>query len=88
MTTLEKVIDLAGEIVESAVEIKAETELKTLFDELLVIEFVMTVEDEFDIEISEEDAAKLKIVGDVVAYVDLKKPVKKEETKKEDKKDK
>lgn len=88
MTTLEKVIDLAGEIVESAVEIKAETELKTLFDELLVIEFVMTVEDEFDIEISEEDAVKLKIVGDVVAYVDLKKPVKKEETKKEDKKDK
>ena len=32
-------------------------------------ELIMTLEERFDCEISEEEAEKLKTVGDVVAYV-------------------
>ena len=38
-------------------------------DSLDLTELVMTLEERFGFEISEEDAEKLKTVGDVVAYI-------------------
>lgn len=38
-------------------------------DSLDLTELIMTLEERFGIEISEEDAAKLKKVGDVVNYI-------------------
>lgn len=38
-------------------------------DSLDVVELVMELEDEFDMEISDEDAEKIATVGDVVDYI-------------------
>ena len=38
-------------------------------DSLDVVEFVMELEDEFDMEISDEDAEKITSVGEVVNYI-------------------
>jgi acyl carrier protein len=38
-------------------------------DSLDIVELVMTMEEEFDLEIPDEDAEKIKSVGDVVKYV-------------------
>jgi acyl carrier protein len=48
--------------------------LETTFDELDadsldVVELIMALEDEFDIEIPDEDAEKIKTVGDAVEYI-------------------
>lgn len=42
-------------------------------DSLDLTELIMTFEERFGIEISEEEAEKLKTVGDVVAYAKKKK---------------
>lgn len=39
-------------------------------DSLDMVELVMAAEEEFDIEISDEDAEKLKTVGDIYDYID------------------
>lgn len=39
-------------------------------DSLSVLDMVMTLEDEFDIEIPDEDVEKLRTVGNVVSYVE------------------
>ncbi|PKR78590.1 acyl carrier protein [Halalkalibacillus sediminis] len=39
-------------------------------DSLDVVELVMELEDEFDMEISDEDAEKIETVGDAVNYID------------------
>ena len=41
-------------------------------DSLDTVELVMAFEEEFDIEIPDEDAEKLTTVGDAVAYLDNK----------------
>jgi len=38
-------------------------------DSLDVVELVMELEDEFDLEISDEDAEKIRTVGEVVEYI-------------------
>jgi len=38
-------------------------------DSLDIVELVMALEDEFDVEIPEEDAESIKSVGDVVRYL-------------------
>lgn len=38
-------------------------------DSLDVVELVMELEDEFDMETSDEDAEKINTVGDVVSYI-------------------
>lgn len=42
-------------------------------DSLDVVELVMELEDQFDLEISDEDAEKISTVGEVVAYIESHK---------------
>jgi acyl carrier protein len=41
-------------------------------DSLDVVELVMALEEEFDLEIPDEDAEKIATVGDAVTYIDDK----------------
>ena len=41
-------------------------------DSLDVVELVMELEDEFDMEISDDDAEKIATVGDTVTYIETK----------------
>ncbi|MDD3225302.1 MAG: acyl carrier protein [Clostridium sp.] len=38
-------------------------------DSLDIVELIMALEEEFDIEFPDEDAEKVKTVGDVVSYI-------------------
>jgi acyl carrier protein len=38
-------------------------------DSLDIVELIMELEDDFDLEISDEDAEKISTVGDVVTYI-------------------
>lgn len=42
-------------------------------DSLDAVEVIMAIEDEFDVEIPDEDAEDFKNIGDIVKYVDEKK---------------
>lgn len=77
MATIEKeVIDI---IVEQLGVDAADVTLKKSFvedlnaDSLDLTELIMTFEEKFGFEISEEDAEKLKTVGDVVTYITKRK---------------
>lgn len=39
-------------------------------DSLDAVEIIMAIEDEFDLEIPDEDAERFQIVGDIVKYVE------------------
>ena len=41
-------------------------------DSLDIVELIMGIEEEFDIEIPDEDAEKLKTVGDAISYISQK----------------
>ncbi len=41
-------------------------------DSLDIVELVMTMEEEFDLDIPDEDAEKIKTVGDVIKYIQAK----------------
>lgn len=41
-------------------------------DSLDIVELIMTMEEEFDIDIPDEDAEKMKTVGDVISYLATK----------------
>lgn len=41
-------------------------------DSLDIVELVMTMEEEFDLDIPDEDAEKMKTVGDVIQYISSK----------------
>jgi hypothetical protein len=41
-------------------------------DSIEAVEIIMTIEDEFDIEIPEEDADNFESIGDIVRYVEEK----------------
>lgn len=41
-------------------------------DSLDAVEIIMAIEDEFDIEVSDEDAEKFQTVADIVSYVEAR----------------
>lgn len=71
MDILEKVIELvADKLNVDAKEITAETTFEDLgADSLDIVELVMALEEEFDLEISDDDADKISSIGDAVAYI-------------------
>ncbi len=76
MTTLEKVASLIAEQLNKPVsEITAEKEVvKDLgADSLDIVELVMTIEEEFNVSVPEEEAIGIKTVGDIVNILDSKK---------------
>lgn len=76
MATEQEVIDI---VVEQLGVDKSEVSLEKSFvedlnaDSLDLTELIMTFEERFGIEISEEEAEKLKTVGDVVNYLEKAK---------------
>ena len=42
-------------------------------DSIDAVELIMNIEDEFDIQVSDEDAQNLKTVGDLVKYIEASK---------------
>ena len=71
MDILEKVKDIVAE--QLGVE-KEDIKLETTFedleaDSLDVVELIMKLEEEFDIEIPDEDAEKIRVVGSAVEYI-------------------
>lgn len=76
MSTEQEVIDI---VVEQLGVDKDDVDLSKSFvedlnaDSLDLTELIMTFEERFSCEISEEEAEKLKTVGDVVNYIDSRK---------------
>jgi acyl carrier protein len=65
------VVDRLG-IDESQVTLEASFKEDLGADSLDVVELVMELEDEFDMEISDDDAEKIATVGDAVNYINNK----------------
>ncbi len=75
MSTFERVKDVIVEqldVKEDEVKSDAKFAEDLGADSLDMVELVMSIEDEFGIEIPDEDAEKVKTVQDVVEYVDEK----------------
>lgn len=73
MTTFEKVRKIVADklgVQEAKIEETSSFVNDLGADSLDVVEFVMEVEKEFDITISDEDATKLATVGDAVKYIE------------------
>ncbi|HLR24095.1 MAG TPA: acyl carrier protein [Pseudogracilibacillus sp.] len=60
------------DVEESAVTMEASFNDDLEADSLDVVELVMELEDEFDLEIADEDAEQIKTVGDAVNYINDK----------------
>lgn len=63
------IVDRLG-VDESEVKIEASFREDLGADSLDVVELVMELEDEFDMEISDDDAEKIATVGDAVSYIE------------------
>lgn len=73
MTTYEKVVELIVENLGVDKEsVKPESDLMEDLgaDSLDAVELSMAIEDEFDVEVEDEDFAKLKTIQDVVDYLE------------------
>ena len=74
-TVLERVskviVDRLG-VDESDVTLQASFRDDLGADSIYVVELVMELEDEFDMEITDEDAEKISTVGDAIAYIESK----------------
>ncbi|MCQ6279695.1 acyl carrier protein [Bacillus sp. EB600] len=66
------IIDRLG-VEESKITLEASFKDDLGADSLDVVELVMELEDEFDMEISDDDAEKITTVGDAVNYINSKK---------------
>ncbi len=72
---LDKVKEIISENLGVAVEeITPETSLmKDLkADSLAAVEIIMAIEEEYDIEVADEDAEKFDNIGDIAAYIETK----------------
>ncbi|MGD8190165.1 acyl carrier protein [Brevibacillus ginsengisoli] len=73
METVKKIIvDRLG-VDESKIVLEASFKEDLGADSLDIVELVMELEDEFDMEISDEDAEKITTVGEVVKYIESHK---------------
>ncbi|MDI9502236.1 MAG: acyl carrier protein [Tissierellia bacterium] len=71
--TVDKVITIVAEqLGQDASEITAETSLQDDLgaDSLDAVEIIMALEDEFDIEISDEEAQTFNNIGEIAQYID------------------
>ena len=68
---LEKLAELIKEQLNYDGEVKAESNFKDDLgaDSLDIVELIMALEEEFDMEIPDEDAEKIVSVSDVVDYI-------------------
>ena len=74
-TTLERVKKVAVDKLqrsEEEITEKANIQDDLGADSLDIVELVMGLEDEFQVEIPDEDVERIKTVGEVVAYIDEK----------------
>lgn len=65
------IVDLLG-VDESEVKEEASFKDDLGADSLEVVDLIMELEDEFDMEISDEDAEKMETVGDVISYIEAR----------------
>ena len=65
------IVDRLG-VEESEMKLEASFKDDLGADSLDVVELVMELEDEFDMEISDDDAEKIATVGDAVNYIQAK----------------
>ncbi len=79
MTNLATVVERVTKVIvdrlgvdESEVKVEASFRDDLGADSLDVVELVMELEDEFDMEISDDDAEKIATVGDAVSYIEAK----------------
>ncbi len=72
MDSLEKIRGIISDQLDIEIEkISSETTFEEIdADSLDLVELVMALEEEFEIEISDEEIEKIKSVGDVVNYID------------------
>jgi len=75
--TFDKIKDIVKEQLglDDNIEITATTSLMGDLeaDSLDAVEIIMAIEDEFSVEIPDEEAEKFKNIGDIAAYVDANK---------------
>ncbi len=75
--TFDKIKDIVKEQLglDDTIEITATTSLMGDLeaDSLDAVEIIMAIEDEFSVEIPDEEAEKFKNIGDIAAYVDANK---------------
>ncbi len=62
--------NLGVDVAEIAPETSLMKDLKA--DSLAAVEIIMALEEEFEIEIDDEDAEKFDNIGDIVAYIESK----------------
>ena len=79
MTILATVLERVSKVIvdrlgvdESEVKLEASFREDLGADSLDVVELVMELEDEFDMEISDEDAEKIATVGDAISCIESK----------------
>jgi acyl carrier protein len=73
--TFKKVRDIICDqlsVEESAVQMETHLMKDLEADSLDAVEIIMAIEDEFDIEVPDEDAEKFHSVGDIVKYIEEK----------------
>ena len=74
--TFEKIKELLSKqlgIAKESITLESEVIKDLGADSLDIVEMLMGLEEEFGIEVSEEEAVRLRTVGDIVAIIDAKK---------------
>lgn len=74
MSIQDKVKKIVAEQLEVDIDsLKVETTFEEIdADSLDIVELVMALEEEFDLEISDQEIEKIKSVGDIISYIESK----------------